>query len=167
MYSTDTTALYYEMLPTIKYLASSFRVHGMEKDDLEQEFAIVLLRANNNFDPTRGASFKTFFVSSCKNRVKDLWRKKDEIMYTLNQPINDADGGEHIDNVVSDDLLNKPGDYLEMLSGIVGGHVTYRWAMGETFNQIADSLGISLSATYRIHTNVIKTIRDILGITEN
>lgn len=157
--------LYQEMLPTIKQLSSMYKVKGMERDDLEQEFAIVLLKCNENFDGSKGATFRTFFVASCKNKVKDFWRHKDEILYVLNDPVSDSEHSEVIDLLVSDLLINKR-DYLDMLRALPEGYITHKWAYGATFQEIADELNTSVSSVYRAHLNNIKKLRDILGIAE-
>lgn len=161
----DINELYAEMMPIIKQLSGIYKVRGLDRADLEQEFAIVLIKCNDNFDASRGTSFRTFFASSCKNKVKDFWRQNKEIYYTLNDPLGNPDGGEVIDTIASD-IKVKNNDYMEMLDGIEGGWVTHRWAYGETFQEIADSTGRTLSNIYRIHTNVIETVRKILGMTE-
>ena len=162
----EPTELYIEMLPTIKQLSHIYKVKGMDVEDLEQEFALVLLKCNENFDATRGATFRTFFASSCKNKVKDMWRRKNHVSYTLNDPVNDGENVERVDLIESDIYQNKR-EYIDMLRSIPDGYITYRWADGETFQEIADDLKMALSAVYRLHTKTIQKLRDILGIAEN
>ena len=166
MYKQDKLELYQEMLPTIKQLSAIYKVNGLDRDDLEQEFAIVLFKCNDNFDTTKGASFKTFFAASCKNKVKDFWRQNKEMLFILNDPISDPDGGEIIDTIASPYPLIADLYYIDMLRDITNGLITQRWAMGETFQEIADSMNLTVSTVYRMHLSVIDKLREKLDLTE-
>jgi len=48
----------------------------MEPDDLKQELSICLLRAIEKYDPSRGAKPSTFYFTSLKYGVLNLWREQ-------------------------------------------------------------------------------------------
>lgn len=55
------------------YAADAYVV-GHDKDDLTQEFALAIWRAESNFDASRG-SFATYAWGVCRRRHTDLLRK--------------------------------------------------------------------------------------------
>lgn len=158
MFYSDIDFAYKKYEDTLKQLSKAYQVNGMDSDDLLQEFAIVLIRCNNNYDETRGVPFKTYLVSSCINKVKDFWRKKNSTFPILNDQISE-DGTERLDT------MGKNEDYpdlLNMLSDIAGGYVTKLWLAGETLQEIADAYGISVSTVHRIHQENLNFLRSYL-----
>ena len=77
--------------------AGKYKLLGGEKEDLIQEGMIGLVKAYNNFDPSRGADFKTFadrcITHQLISAVKAAARQK-------NGPLNDAIS---LDSPVSED----------------------------------------------------------------
>lgn len=158
MFTTDTDKLYADMLPTMKQLSKAYEVSGMSSDDLLQEFSIVMLKCNHNFDQTRGVPFKTYLVSSCINKVKDFWRKKNNTFPILNDAISE-DGTERIDTIGSMDYYP---DLINVLKTIPDGYISVRWMHGETLQEIADSLGVSVSTVHRVHQENLRFLKSYL-----
>jgi RNA polymerase sigma-B factor len=57
-------------LPLVEALASRYRVHGVERDDLVQVGSIGLLNAIERFDPKRGDEFAAFAVPTIVGEIK-------------------------------------------------------------------------------------------------
>ena len=49
-----------------------WRISGYEYDDLYQEMRLVLHKAQQSYDPTRGAAFITYLWRACLNKVGKL-----------------------------------------------------------------------------------------------
>ncbi|KKN86804.1 hypothetical protein LCGC14_0263630 [marine sediment metagenome] len=59
---------------TPKLISMSYKVHVpyMEREDLEQELKLILLKCLQKYDPERGVTFHTFFHRACWNKITTL-----------------------------------------------------------------------------------------------
>jgi len=78
------TVLLSRYKPLVRARASSMFIAGSDHEDVVQEGMIGLFKAVRDFDPTRGASFRTF-ASQCvtaqiRNAVRDAGREKHRLL---------------------------------------------------------------------------------------
>lgn len=151
----------------IKQLASIKKVYGMTEEDLAQEFRMVLMKCNQNFNPEKGVAFETYFIGSCNNRVRDLIRdnnrfKRPRIYYALNEPIGE-EGEERIDFIEDSNesytplLMEHMMNYLEELDF---GFITRLYIVeGLSQTEIAERYHLSKSFVSRQHQQNLKLLK--------
>jgi hypothetical protein len=49
-----------------------WRIEGIDPEDILQELRVVLMNAQQRFDPAKGVAFSTYLWRACKNRVGKL-----------------------------------------------------------------------------------------------
>jgi DNA-directed RNA polymerase specialized sigma24 family protein len=54
--------------------AKSNRIKGMDWEDIAQELYVHLLQSGGKYDPSRGASERTFVIRVITNKIRDLAR---------------------------------------------------------------------------------------------
>ena len=127
-------------------------------DDMAQEAAIGFLNAVRSFDPSRGASFRTY-AERCVDHVltsavRSYFSGKNVI---LNNHVL-LDGNEPDDRMISQGLSEIEGEYesslLPELSELERAVVEMR-LKGLSYEETADSLGISVKSV----DNAIQRIR--------
>jgi RNA polymerase sigma factor (sigma-70 family) len=159
-----------EFDPLIVRLAKHNPVYGYDPEDLEQEFRMVFLKCIENFDDTKGAKFETYFITSCKNKVKKIQAK----MYADKRPLIelslnriDKETGLEIINMYQ---ANNDPDYDELLlqeitdslASMENGEVTMDYFFEEmTYEQLAEKHGMTVSKVYRINTKNLESLRKI------
>jgi RNA polymerase sigma factor (sigma-70 family) len=60
-----------EHIGLIRFFANKYKIRNYEKEDLIQEFSMVLLKAKKNYDESKKTSFETFFTTYVKTWVHD------------------------------------------------------------------------------------------------
>ncbi|MFO1054515.1 MAG: FliA/WhiG family RNA polymerase sigma factor [Planctomycetota bacterium] len=78
----DRDALVEQFLPLIRHVAARLAVplpSGMDREDLFGAGAIGLIHAASSWDPTRGASFKTFAYTAIRGAMLDELRRIDPV----------------------------------------------------------------------------------------
>lgn len=159
-----------EFDPLIVRLAKHNPVHGYDPDDLEQEFRMVLLKCVKNFDDTKGAKFETYFITSCKNKIKKIKAK----MYADKRPLIEL-SLNRIDKETGLEFIqlyqaNDEPDYDEQLlqeitdslASMENGELTMDYFLEElTYEQLAEKYHMSLSKVYRINTKNVDNLRKI------
>lgn len=152
----------------IKDLAKYHPIHGYDKEDIEQEFRLVLLKAVENFDPTKGIQFTTYFITSCKNVVKKIKKReyadkrpRVDLLLDKTDPRTgvkfikyfadvDEDKG---DKVLASIVIEK----LEELE--TGGLTLDRYLGGLTYEELAEKYELSLSKAYRVDKSNIEEVK--------
>lgn len=152
----------------IRQLAHTNPVHGYEPEDLAQEFRMVFLKCYEKYDETKKIKFDTYFITSCKNRVKNIKAKiyagrRPLIELSLNR-INQETGLELInyfqDNTVDDRLESLAQDIVDTLEAMDFGYITMDYFFEEmTFEQLAEKYDMSLSKVYREHKENLQILR--------
>ena len=94
---------------TAKYTS----INGYDFDDIKQELLMVLNGCVSKFDPKK-ASFSTYFIGSCKNRIARLRKQRKNDFYYLNNDLID-DVVEVLDIVDDNKRKNSVIDVLERL----------------------------------------------------
>ncbi len=155
-------ALERQWAPLLRRFAS-WRIPGMDYDDIMQEMRIVLLKARQGYDEGKHTKFITFLYTSCLNTALKLFYKAGEGAHprksTVPQSVVDPlCGGDHGDgeacpwcarqrdlyarddlNMI--DLLSNASPEAKAIAGlIIGGNTSRRaWSdAGMTRRQITD-----------------------------
>lgn len=156
--------------PLIVKLAQNNPVHGYDPEDLEQEFRMIFLKCVENYDDTKGAKFDTYFITSCKNKVKKIKAK----MYADKRPLIEL-SLNRIDKETGLEMLqlyeaNNTPDYDEVLLqeivdslvSMENGDITLDYFFEEmTYEQLAEKYGMTLSKVYRTNTKNLESLRKI------
>lgn len=159
-----------EFDPLIVRLAKHNPVYGYDPEDLEQEFRMVFLKCVENFDDTKGAKFETYFITSCKNKVKKIQAK----MYADKRPLIEL-SLNRIDKETGLEMLqlyqsNDTPDYDEVLAqeitdsliSMENGEITLDYFFEEmTYEQLAEKYAMTVSMVYRINTKNLEALRKI------
>ena len=103
----DNQTIPVEIEELIKKIAKYNKVYGYDKEDLEQEFRMIYFSCLSNFKEEKNVQFKTYFITSCLNKVNRL-RKKNK-----NNPI-------YLDELnITDNLLDNNYNYELLKNNIV------------------------------------------------
>ena len=77
------TELFNRHIDLVSIVAQKWHINGYDTDDLTQEGLIALWKASERYDPSRGASFKTYASICINNRYRDLARKSAKAIKTV------------------------------------------------------------------------------------
>ena len=77
------TELFNTHIDLASILAKKWHIDGYDTDDLKQEGLIALWKASERYDPSRGASFRTYASVCINNRYRDLARKSAKTINTV------------------------------------------------------------------------------------
>ena len=77
------TELFNDNIDLASILAKKWHINGYDTDDLVQEGLIALWIASGRYDPSRGASFRTYASVCINNRYQDLARKSSKRVKTI------------------------------------------------------------------------------------
>ncbi len=120
---------------------ASWRIPGMDYDDVMQEMRVVLFNADRNYDPGKNAKFITFLYTSCLNTALKLLYKagggskprKATVPQSITDPLCDGDHGDSIacswcaaqqnlmavDDMSMVDLLSNASAEAQTIAGLV------------------------------------------------
>jgi len=176
VYRQDIDKLLVEYEPIIEKVANMNPIYSpyFTKDDLMQEFMMILVRCNENYDPSRGASFKSYFIQSCKHYV---WgeRVKHKAEGNLDDEI-ELHGSQHLtrkdmlldDSILQDELVFRYADYdrvIDALEKVTNGDLVIRYlTTNETFYSLGDEFGMSHQAVQQKYQKALNDVRLLLGL---
>ncbi len=152
--SEAVAELLVRFLPLVKIKAASFKLDGLESDDLAQEGLLGLLNAIYSYKRENGASFATYASACVKNRMISAARSH---MARRNLPLNFS---LPFDDIVSfGSIADDPQEILaakeetarllEIINFKLSGFeksVLKRYLIGESYEQIAKALGTKAKA---------------------
>jgi len=153
----------------VRQLARMYYVPGYDTDDLEQEFRMLLLKCGNNYKPEIGAAFETYFITSCKNKVKSLQRdlkreKRPKVEFSLNE--EDYRGVPLIDSItytVEADSATL-ALILDELDKLPNKEITIDYYLnGMTLQEISNKTDLSLSMVYRLNNENVETLKKVFN----
>ena len=159
--SAAAAALAVRMAPVVKSLASRYKSAG-EADDLAQEGMIGLLSAIGSFNPSNGASFRTYAMVCIGNRIVSAVRKNMRSRETAAEIIEADDtelisgGGDDPQNIVVGQT--EADRLMEVLTASLSKFerdVLRLYLSGERYAVIASQL----SATPKSVDNALQRIR--------
>ena len=84
-------------LPLVKHIVRRFSMHlprHVDRDDLESVGVEGLMEAASRFDPTRGASFKTFAYEHIRGAILGDLRKRDIVTRSMRKRIRELERTE-------------------------------------------------------------------------
>lgn len=153
----------------IMRLAAMNPIPGQDLDDVAQEFRMVFVKCARKYDPDRGAQFDTYFITSCKNRVKNMKAQyyaesRPQIELSLDRslrgtgipPLEYLEEKSHPEH----DLVQR---LVDLLAETSTGHITMDYIFGGlNFNQLGEKYGISASSAYRAHQANLKYLKNTL-----
>jgi len=96
----------------IKGMARYSEINGYDYDDIYQELLMTLDYCVKSYDSSK-ATFGTYFINSCKNRIARLRKKNRYNFYYLNNDL--------VDEVIDKGETQDVGDIIEVLSNIEHG----------------------------------------------
>ena len=127
-------------------------VNGFDRDDIKQELLMILDKCVKTFDSTK-ASFSTYFINSCKNRIARLRKQRRYDYYYLNNELIE----DVIDN--QDDILKS--EVFVLLGEVEHGDVAImNLFYGVTKIELAESNNVSQTT---IANWIRKAIADVKG----
>jgi RNA polymerase sigma factor (sigma-70 family) len=167
---TEIEKLLIEYDPLIVKLSKYNQVQGYDEEDLQQEFRMVFLKCYKNYDKTKGAKFDTYFITSCKNKVKKIKAKmyadkRPLIEYSLNRI--DRETGLEMLQLYEDKRKQEYDDVLlqeiiDSLSTMEFGDLTMDYFFEEmTYEELSKKYEISVSKAYRKNINNLENLRKI------
>lgn len=156
-----------------RYRASSYFLVGGDRDDVVQEALIGLYKAIRDYDPRRGASFRSF-AELCITRqiltaIKTATRQKHSPLNTYvslegddgEQDLCVADATESVDplqRLVVNDNLRRLNDLFDAVLSELESDVLELYVEGRSYQEIAERLGRHVKSV----DNAIQRIRDKL-----
>jgi RNA polymerase sigma factor (sigma-70 family) len=179
VYRQDIDNLLVEYEPIIKKVADMNPIYSpfFTKDDLTQEFMMILLRCNELYNPNKGASFKSYFIQSCKHYVWDE-RNRHKAEGSLDEEIV-LHGQQHLtrkdvlmdDSILQDEMVFRYAKYdevVEALQQVTNGDLVLRYlTTNVTFYDIAREQGISHQAVQQKYQKALSDVRLLLGVVDN
>ena len=136
----------YKEIVTTK--ANLYFMLGGDKEDLIQEGMIGLVKAYNSFDPSKGASFKTFANHVVQNEICNAVIRANRKKYSpLNEAadINEELAGEKAaspeEMVIFNDFWDTIMTNKDGMFGQLEFEVLKRLAQGKKYKEIAEELG--------------------------
>lgn len=156
------------MTPMVYGKASSFRKgKGAEFQDLTQEGMIGFLNALYAYDPAGGASFRTFADVCVANRLRNVVRTRPGMANTQTLSIETS-------GLPSSELGAPPQDPQDIITGkdqfsslmksltVLEREVAFRFAAGESYDEIAAALSVTKKAVDNALQRIRKKLKNSL-----
>ena len=126
-------------------------INGYDFDDIKQELLMILNGCVSKFDPKK-ASFSTYFIGSCKNRIARLRKQRKNDFYYLNNDLIE-DVIDEVEVVDNNKRKNSIIDVLESLE--YGDLVILNIYFGVSKKDLAEDRNVSQTT---IATRINETI---------
>lgn len=138
----------------IERLSRHWHIGGTDKEDLAQEFRIILMDCHTKFDDSRGASFQTFLFSCCRNFVYKELKKMKRMPLTV--PLQeDSELFAHVDDT---------GLIYELIEQLPMGDLTRRLLEGETLDEVVKNTELSRSKLWRQHRENVDFLKEYFSL---
>lgn len=172
MYSQDIDKLLQEYEPIIDKVANLNPVKSsyFSKEDLKQEFRMILVKCNDTFDKSKKTSFKSYFITSCKYFVWGEWASN---RHPMNERLDKEmsasfNGGASYIDILSDDSLPQDDiyyDFMSVLDNIKDGWMVRDIILNNrTYGDIAQQLGLSRERIRQRYENALDSLRPLVNI---
>lgn len=172
MYRDDIDKLLQEYEPIIDKVANLNPVKSsyFTKEDLKQEFRMILVKCNDTFDKSKKTSFKSYFITSCKYFVWGEWASSRHPMNErLDKEISDSfnDDTPYIDimpdgSIPQDDIYY---DFMSVLDDIKDGWMVKEIIFNNrTYGDIAEQLGLSRERIRQRYENALDSLRPLVNV---
>lgn len=172
MYKQDIDKLLQEYEPIIDKVAyiNPVKSSYFSKEDLKQEFRMILVKCNDTFDESKKTSFKSYFITSCKYFVWGEWASN---RHPMNERLDKEIGGSfnkaasYLDTV-SDNSLPQDDiyyDFMSILDDIKDGWMVKEIILyNRTYRDIAQQLGISGERIRQRYENALDSLRPLVNV---
>ncbi len=171
------TQLIVNYTPLLKKVIAPYKIVGADRDDLLQEATIALIKAVKHFSPDKGQTFSTFLYGVARQRIIDLLRSsKAQSQMALNRAVSFETLGEKDGTQNKVDPIDEDGDALDIsiekeekddLTQLIAGFLTARerqvafeYMDGKSYQEIADTLNISIKTVDNTLAKVRKKMRE-------
>jgi RNA polymerase sigma factor (sigma-70 family) len=138
----ESDLLKYEDL--VQNLAKYNKVFGYDKEDLEQEFRMILWKCLQNFKVEKNVKFETYFITACNNEIKRLRKKNKEKCLSLDNQVNE---NEDFIDLLLDNTFEREQDIKELehfLDNVPYGEYGKKYFIEKwKQNEIADYFNVS------------------------
>lgn len=138
----ENDLLKYEDL--VQNLAKYNKVFGYDKEDLEQEFRMILWKCLQNFKVEKKVKFETYFITACNNEIKRLRKKNKEKCLSLDNQVNE---NEDFIDLLLDNTFEREQDIKELehfLDNVQYGEYGKKYFIEKwKQNEIADYFNVS------------------------
>jgi len=107
--------------PKINRMISTYKINGIDRDDLAQELRICILKAAKKFDPDRNVTFHTYLHRTMVNTIRTLATKSkrnlnNEASYLGQTFATDSTAeGSSPQEFSQEMLLKEPKDWLNLV----------------------------------------------------
>ena len=153
--------LYEQYLPMIKGFSYKYKVNGYDREDIEQELAMVLHKCYQKFDAGKGTKFITYLQSSFFYHIAKLRKKHfNDYHYLIDNimSIKDENAKDIYDEIGLNQILSalenvKYGDYIKMY-----------YLYGQSLSKIAKIEKISKQAVHEFINKGIENLKKILDV---
>ena len=178
--------IYYEnkinqYMGLIIHLANRYGIEGYDREDLQQEFSMLLVKALDNYDEERGANFDTYFTTYVRQWVhKAIKKQQAEKRGTLvsieelgiskktKSRIDDDVFSLMIDeeNLTPDELdfvVRRDEFVLNCLKEMPYGHFTIGVLIeGKTFEEVGKENGCTFQWVHQKHKQNVELLKEKL-----
>lgn len=150
------------------YYNSRKLVENYSADDYAQDFRMVFLKCDANFDAKRNVKFETFFINSCKNYIISIKRKHDKevkAMLSMDNQVYDFENTKFVETISDNSYFKFFTDSIivDYLLSLKGGNITYDFVVDEyTLKDLAVKYGKSMSTIDRTIKRNLKDLKDFI-----
>lgn len=161
----------------IVFFTKKYNISNYTHEDLFQEFSMLLVKALDNYDVSRGASFDTFYTAYIRRWIhKELRKNSREKRGDLLLIFDDEESNmlpnsdkldEYIDDAKTPDELEKEGREIEFIEeqlkemkyGVYSIGILFD---GLTLQEVAKENGVSFQFVQQEHKKNLSHMRDLL-----
>ncbi len=134
------------------------------REDLEDLVQETFIKAFRRIDGFRGtASFRTWLLAIGSNALKDLRRKHQPTVLSLEEREVVAGSADPHDGAVQRDLLGRLQDEVGQLPPMQRDVFLMRAQQGASYGEIAGALGTSEGAARVHYHHAVKRLKGVLG----
>lgn len=170
-----------EYMGLIIHLANRYGIEGYDKQDLQQEFSMLLVKALDNYDEARGANFDTYFTTYVRRWVHNAIKRQEtqkrgtlvsmEVLGVSNKTKSRVDDDIFAlmideENLTPDELdfvVRRDEFVLNCLKEMPYGHFTIGVLIeGKTFDEVGKDFGVTLQWVHQKHKQNIEILKEKL-----
>lgn len=170
-----------EYMGLIIHLANRYGIEGYDKQDLQQEFSMLLVKALDNYDEARGANFDTYFTTYVRRWVHNAIKRQETqkrgtlvsmevlgVSRKTKSRVDDDIFALMIDeeNLTPDELdfvVRRDEFVLNCLKEMPYGHFTIGVLIeGKTFDEVGKDFGVTLQWVHQKHKQNIEILKEKL-----
>lgn len=160
---------YEQIIDKVAYL-NPVKSSYFSREDLKQEFRMILVKCNDTFDKSKKTNFKSYFITSCKYFVWGEWASK---RHPMNERLDQEIGGRYHEeasyiDLMADDSLPQDDiyyDFMSILDNIKDGWMVKDIILkNRTYKDIAQELGISIERIRQRYEKALDSLRPLVNV---